>query len=424
MRQLADRLPISRPAVSRHLRLLKDAGLVVDRPSGTRRIYRLHDAGVEAVRTYLATVWGEAAARFRLVAENTLRPPTPSRRPTRGTREAAGGDGVIEPLRLSFEVRCPAGHAFAVWTTRTSLWWPRSHTVTEAPGLVVVIEGRPGGRIFERTPEGSEHDWGEVTRWEPPRRLAYRWYLNASPAEATDVEITFTAPGRFDDPGGHRARRVGAPRARRPPAPRRQSLRLERGAAPLPGGLRPLRPFRARSASAACVAPAQMSSNTGAGVWRYPSQRRKRSAGGGGRRPVRSHPDPGPRRTRPTRAAGRCRTPAPRRGRRGCREAGGAPSPRSTRIRSSRATPLRRFTSSRSRPSARRRAATSAPSAQGSGSGTRASALTTPRRAPRSAPPPGPRTAPPTARTPRSWRSALPRSGAARCPGGRRAPAR
>jgi hypothetical protein len=100
---------------------------------------------------------------------------------------------VIEPLRLSFEVRCPAGHAFAVWTTRTSLWWPRSHTVTEAPGLVVVIEGRPGGRIFERTPEGSEHDWGEVTRWEPPWFLAYRWYLNATPAEATNVEITFTA---------------------------------------------------------------------------------------------------------------------------------------------------------------------------------------------------------------------------------------
>jgi DNA-binding transcriptional ArsR family regulator len=75
VRQLADRLPISRPAVSRHLRLLKDAGLVVDRPDGARRIYQLHDAGVEAVRTYLATVWGEAAARFRLVAENTLPPP-------------------------------------------------------------------------------------------------------------------------------------------------------------------------------------------------------------------------------------------------------------------------------------------------------------------------------------------------------------
>jgi DNA-binding transcriptional ArsR family regulator len=71
VREIADALPISRPAVSRHLRLLKDAGLVIDRPRGTRRVYELHDLGVEAVRAYLAEVWGEAAARFRLAAENT-----------------------------------------------------------------------------------------------------------------------------------------------------------------------------------------------------------------------------------------------------------------------------------------------------------------------------------------------------------------
>ena len=69
--ELAGRLPISRPAVSRHLRLLKNAGLVVEEPRGTRRLYRLHDEGLVAVRSYLEQVWGEAAARFRLVAENT-----------------------------------------------------------------------------------------------------------------------------------------------------------------------------------------------------------------------------------------------------------------------------------------------------------------------------------------------------------------
>jgi DNA-binding transcriptional ArsR family regulator len=71
VRELADELPISRPAVSRHLRLLKGAGLVVEEPVGTRRIYRLHDEGVEAVRAYLEQVWGDAATRFRLTAENT-----------------------------------------------------------------------------------------------------------------------------------------------------------------------------------------------------------------------------------------------------------------------------------------------------------------------------------------------------------------
>jgi DNA-binding transcriptional ArsR family regulator len=73
VQQLADELPISRPAVSRHLRLLKEAGLVADRPEGTRRLYRLHDEGIEAVREYLEQVWGDAAARFRIAAETTER---------------------------------------------------------------------------------------------------------------------------------------------------------------------------------------------------------------------------------------------------------------------------------------------------------------------------------------------------------------
>ena len=71
VQELADALPISRPAVSRHLRLLKEAGLVVEEPRGTRRFYRLHDEGVDEVRRYLERVWGQAAARFRLVADNT-----------------------------------------------------------------------------------------------------------------------------------------------------------------------------------------------------------------------------------------------------------------------------------------------------------------------------------------------------------------
>lgn len=68
---LAGELPISRPAVSRHLRLLKEAGLVTDRADGTRRLYGLHDEGVEVVRSFLESVWGEAIGRFIMFAENT-----------------------------------------------------------------------------------------------------------------------------------------------------------------------------------------------------------------------------------------------------------------------------------------------------------------------------------------------------------------
>jgi DNA-binding transcriptional ArsR family regulator len=74
VREIADALPISRPAVARHLRLLKDAGLVTEEPRGTRRIYRLQEEGMLAVQTYLQQVWGDAAARFRIAAEN-LTPP-------------------------------------------------------------------------------------------------------------------------------------------------------------------------------------------------------------------------------------------------------------------------------------------------------------------------------------------------------------
>ncbi|MGY1641462.1 helix-turn-helix domain-containing protein [Geodermatophilus sp. SYSU D00703] len=69
--ELARELPVSRPAVSRHLRLLKEAGLVAEEPRGTRRIHRLQEQGLTAVRDYMERVWGGAAARFRLTAENT-----------------------------------------------------------------------------------------------------------------------------------------------------------------------------------------------------------------------------------------------------------------------------------------------------------------------------------------------------------------
>lgn len=77
VRELADGMSISRPAVSRHLRILRDAGLVEVRQVGTRRLYSLRADGVDAVRDYLERVWGEATARFRLLADNTNPPSRP-----------------------------------------------------------------------------------------------------------------------------------------------------------------------------------------------------------------------------------------------------------------------------------------------------------------------------------------------------------
>ncbi len=67
--ELADVLPISRPAVSQHLKVLKDAGLVTDRAAGTRRVYRLNPAGVAALRDQLDTFWRRALDGYQDVVE-------------------------------------------------------------------------------------------------------------------------------------------------------------------------------------------------------------------------------------------------------------------------------------------------------------------------------------------------------------------
>jgi DNA-binding transcriptional ArsR family regulator len=67
--ELADELPVSRPAVSQHLKVLKDAGLVAERADGTRRIYRLNPAGVAALRDQLDTFWNRALAGYTHVVE-------------------------------------------------------------------------------------------------------------------------------------------------------------------------------------------------------------------------------------------------------------------------------------------------------------------------------------------------------------------
>ena len=100
---------------------------------------------------------------------------------------------MTEALRFTFDVACPPEHAFDVWATRIDTWWPRDHTVGAA--VAVHLQERVGGRIYERDADGVEHDWGRVTAWDPPGRLAYTWHIGRSAEEATDVEIRFVGLG-------------------------------------------------------------------------------------------------------------------------------------------------------------------------------------------------------------------------------------
>ena len=67
--QLSAELPVTRPAVSQHLKVLKQAGLVTDQAAGTRRIYRINSDGVRAIHAYLDQMWSQALAGFQLAAQ-------------------------------------------------------------------------------------------------------------------------------------------------------------------------------------------------------------------------------------------------------------------------------------------------------------------------------------------------------------------
>lgn len=96
-------------------------------------------------------------------------------------------------IHKSVVVRCDRATAFRLWTERLDLWWPKGHSRSGDPRTQVLLERHLGGRLYERTPEGIEHEWGQVVGWEPPHYLAYHWYLGSGPAQPSHVEIHFHA---------------------------------------------------------------------------------------------------------------------------------------------------------------------------------------------------------------------------------------
>jgi DNA-binding transcriptional ArsR family regulator/uncharacterized protein YndB with AHSA1/START domain len=184
---LAAQLPISRPAVSQHLRVLKSAGLVVDRAAGTRRLYEIDPAGVDEVRGWLDTLWTPALDAFKAAAEELEEPPM-----TSSTQTA---------FRSTMTVAAPIERAFHVFTAGFDSWWPHAHHVGSGEIAEVVMEGGVGGRWFERGADGSETDWGRVLEWDPPVHISLAWHLSADwtydpdPAKASRVNVRFTAVG-------------------------------------------------------------------------------------------------------------------------------------------------------------------------------------------------------------------------------------
>ena len=95
-------------------------------------------------------------------------------------------------VRKSIVVASPPEVAFRVFTEGIADWWPTAtHSVGHERVETVVFESGPGGRIYERLDDGTEHEWGRVTEWDPPRQLAYTWYPGREPETGQVVEVRF-----------------------------------------------------------------------------------------------------------------------------------------------------------------------------------------------------------------------------------------
>ena len=103
------------------------------------------------------------------------------------------------PVRRTVVVKADPQRSFRAFTANIASWWPPSHTIGGSREPEVVLEGRVGGRWYERAPGGAECEWGKVLVWDPPGRLVLAWQLNGlwkyDPTLVTEVEVTFTALG-------------------------------------------------------------------------------------------------------------------------------------------------------------------------------------------------------------------------------------
>jgi uncharacterized protein YndB with AHSA1/START domain len=99
----------------------------------------------------------------------------------------------IAPLTKTVTVNRPPEEAFRIYTEGIATWWPLERHSLSEKAETVVMEPREGGRLFERTRDGEEVEWGEVVVWDPPNRLVHSWHLGG-PA-TTEVELRFTPQG-------------------------------------------------------------------------------------------------------------------------------------------------------------------------------------------------------------------------------------
>jgi DNA-binding transcriptional ArsR family regulator len=185
--EIAATLPVSRPAVSQHLKVLVEAELARATSVGNRRVYSADPTGMSTLRDWVDQMWDKAMAGFADFA----------RRETEMQMEQMEKERIA-PLVKQVTVPGAPEMVFELFTSRIDEWWPRAtHSVALENTTSVHMGSAVGERVYEVTDDGQEHEWGRITRWEPAARLALTWHPGLATEQATHVEITFrqTADG-------------------------------------------------------------------------------------------------------------------------------------------------------------------------------------------------------------------------------------
>jgi DNA-binding transcriptional ArsR family regulator/uncharacterized protein YndB with AHSA1/START domain len=185
--ELARELPVSRPAVSQHLKVLKDAGLVVDRRAGKQRIYRVEPDGLAVLRADLDRYWTKTLAAFKAVVERRME------------GEPMNTQAENASVQASIVVQAPITLAFKVFTEDFGSFKPPEHNLLKVAIAETVFEPRVGGFIYDRGVDGSICRWATVLAYEPPKRVVLSWNISPQwqvvddPHKASEWEARFVA---------------------------------------------------------------------------------------------------------------------------------------------------------------------------------------------------------------------------------------
>lgn len=180
---IAEQLPVSRPAVSQHLKVLAQAGLVHVEVRGTRRIYGVDAAGLTALRTWVGGHWDAVLDHFEAATSVAA---------AAGRRSVMHSNVTVPPVVKRRVVALDPAAAFELFTAGLGAWWPlESHSVWQEAAAGVRFEGRVGGRVVEIGPGGSECNWADVLAWDPPERFVLSWHPSPEPVAASTLEVRF-----------------------------------------------------------------------------------------------------------------------------------------------------------------------------------------------------------------------------------------